>query len=233
MLVACNQAAHQRTPVPVQTITPDALSTPRPFITLTLPALSLHYISSQIPIQFDYTDGWTAQEYQAQVGAGMSWVLLSNQPAFFADPLDPANTGAIIGVVSWTKIVKLDAAVMTPDPPRFTKVTPDPEAIADTIGFYSQWSQGYCLGTGCLIDLCQAESILLDGRRAAFGHGSIYLCQRNRPTPEGVSACELDIFGVIIETTIPDVYMSLYAKGDQLSRYEALFLEIAATLSLR
>jgi hypothetical protein len=79
-------------------------------------ALSRHYASSSIPIQFDYPDGWTVQEYQDKEIEHVKWILLSNQPTFFADPLNPANNGAIIDIVSWKNIVGLDAAVMTPDP---------------------------------------------------------------------------------------------------------------------
>ena len=122
---------------------------------------------------------------------------------------------------------------MTPDPPRFLKITPDPAEVANKIGFLSEWTNGYCLGTGCLIALSPGRSFLLGDRRAAEGHGKMYLCRRNAPTPEKVTACELDLYGLLVETDNPNLYIGLYGKGQAQAQYEAVWLEIAATLTLR
>jgi hypothetical protein len=112
-------------------------------------------------------------------------------------------------------------------------MTPNPATVANIIGFYSEWTNGYCLGFGCEIDLKPVHNTLLDDRQAVYGHGKMYLCRNNQPTPEGVTACELDIYGIIVETTNPDLYIGLYGKGQQFTQYKALFLKIAATAKLR
>jgi hypothetical protein len=81
---------------------PTATFTTLPTATLAT-GLPQYYISPQLPIQFDYPAGWTVREYQNEKYKNIQWILLSNQPAFFANPLDPANSGAIINIGSYGK----------------------------------------------------------------------------------------------------------------------------------
>lgn len=47
-----------------------------------------------------------------------------------------------------------------------------------------------------------------------------------------MNTCELDLYGVIVETADPNIYIGLYGRGQSLLQNEDLLLRIAATLEL-
>lgn len=134
-ITACNRTVSTQMSETPSTSAPVPASTSTYAVTSTSMTLSQRHVSSRLPVEFDYPDGWAVEEYQGENHVYVKWILVSDRGAFFSDPLNPENAGILINMITWSKIVSLDEALMTLEPSTLTRVTPDPVRVADTMFF--------------------------------------------------------------------------------------------------